>query len=134
LKTTIPYCLLALLLPAGAHVKPERRSNETEIRQHIVGEWNLSPKSDQKWYPKIIIAEDGRFIVILNNGRPELLGKWELGGQLLRVTPTAARHASQLASGASLNGREYFPVIYVDAHELVMAPGISVTGRWRFTR
>lgn len=94
----------------------------------------MSDKLDSSWYTKIVIEDDGRFIGVRTNGTRELIGKWEWQGSLLRVTYTAARIATERTSGVQMNSWDYYPVIYADAHELVMAPGISVGGRWRFTR
>ena len=142
MKSTITFCILVLLFTACRHVEParhgdiepEKRSSEVEIRQHIVGEWRAVEGSNGYWYPKLIIAEDGMLYGAQASGAKELIGTWEMSHHLLRVTPSAARIQSARASGVHLNEWDYFPVIYADAHELVMTPGISVAGRWRYKR
>jgi hypothetical protein len=135
-KSVITVCVLSLLLTACRHVEPEpeRRATEAEIRQHIVGEWTATDKSDGYWFPKLIVAEDGRLFGVESNGTRELIGTWEMSHTLLRVTPSPARFEAARVSGVHLNGWDYYPVIYADAHELVMTPGISVAGRWRYDR
>ena len=141
MKSVITVCVLSLILTACRHaqpvsraLEPERRSTEAEIRQHIVGEWTARDKTDEFWYPKLIIAEDGRLFGVGTGGARELIGTWEMSHQLLRVTPPPARAQAARAAGIHLNDWDYYPVIYADAHELVMTPGISVAGRWRYER
>ena len=145
MKSVIPICILCLALSACRHVEseghlkqvnivePENRSTEAEIRQHIVGDWT-SNESAHFGYLKMIIADDGRLIGVLANGRRELMGTWECQGQALRVTPSSAKIEASRAAGLHLNEWDYYPVIYADAHELILAPGISVAGRWKFAR
>ena len=140
MKSAITICVVSLLLTACRHVEPvtrqlepERQSTDEEIRQHIVGEWTSS-ESDGFGYPKMIVGDDRRLVGVSTNGTRVLIGTWEYQGHALRVTPTAARIEAARASGFQMNAWDYYPVIYADAHELVMAPGISVAGRWRFTR
>ena len=85
-------------------------------------------------YPTLIIGEDRNLIGVQTNGKRETIGTWELDRTALRVTPTPARFETARKSGYHLNGWDYYPVIYTDAHELVMTPGISVAGRWRYKR
>ncbi len=133
-KLAITFCGLILLLTACRHVEPEKRSTEAEIYQHIAGEWTFSEKSDGSWFPKMILAQDGSLTVIRADGTRALLGTWQCQGTMLKVTRTTASDRSARASAFLLNGWDYFPVIYVDGHELVMTEGISVAGRLRFTR
>jgi len=134
-KSAITFCVLGLLLMACRHVEPEKTSTDTEIRQHITGEWTLSDKSDGSWYPKMILAEDRSFTLVSTNGTRALLGTWECRDRMLRITPRAELIEAASASGDRHNTWDYYyPVVYADAHELVMAPGISVAGRLRFTR
>ena len=137
-KAVLAFTFASFLLVACRHVEsgqqPEKRSTEAEIHQHIVGEWTLGDKSDQSSYPRIVIERDGTFIGVLTNGTRQLIGTWNVQGRALRVTPSEARVAAARAAGEQLNQWDYFPVIYVDAHELIMTPGISVAGRWRFVR
>jgi len=119
---------------ATRHLEPERRSTEAEIRQHIVGEWTVGDGSDGCWYPTLIIGADRNLIGVQTNGKREVIGTWELYSTALRVTPTPARFEAARKSGYHLNEWDYFPVIYADTHELVMTPGISVAGRWRYKR
>jgi len=121
-------------LVCGGSLTTERRSTEAEIRLHIVGEWEVADGSDGCLSPRLIIAEDGSLIGVQTNGKRELIGSWEMSHTLLRVTPTAARFETARKSGYHLNSWDYFPVIYADEHELVMTPGISVAGRWRYKR
>ena len=140
-KSAITVCVLGLLLTACRHVQPEsrqlepeRRSTETEIRQHIVGEWTVTEKSDGYWYPKLVIVEDGRLFGVETNGARELIGTWQMSGSLLRVTPTPASLEAARVAGVHMNEWDYYPVVYANAHELVLTPGISVAGRWRYER
>src|SRR5262249_34902673 len=114
--------------------KSEKRSSESEIQQHIVGEWTVADSSGDCWYPTLNIAQDGRLIGVQTNGTSVLLGNWELYQNALRVTPTPERLQAARASGLTMNEWDYFPVIYADDHELVMTPGVSVAGRWRYKR
>ena len=82
----------------------------------------------------MILAEDRTITVISTNGTRALFGTWECQDRMLRITPRAELVEAAWASGSSLNAWDYYPVVYADAHELVMAPGISVAGRLRFTR
>jgi hypothetical protein len=144
-KIILTMCVSSLLFLAGcqhartpAHSRhleiPEKRSSESEIQQHIVGEWTVADRSDDCWFPTLIIAQDGGLIGMQTNGTTVLLGKWELYHNALRVTPTPERLQAARASGFPMNDWDYFPVIYADDHELVMTPGISVAGRWRYKR
>ena len=141
MKLVITVCILSLLLTACRHVQPtssqlepERHSTAAEIRQHIVGEWTASGNSDGYWYPKLIIAEDGSLFGVQTSGARELIGTWQMSGSLLCVTPTPARLEAARVAGKPMNSWDYFPVICADDHELVMTPGISVAGRWRYER
>ena len=133
-KSAIILCVLSLSLTACRHIEPERRSTAAEIRQHIAGEWTFTEKSDGSWFPKMVLSDDGSFIVIRSDGTRALLGSWELYGSAVRVTKTPASDSSARASAWLLNDWDYLPVVYADDHELVMTPGISVAGRLRFTR
>ena len=139
MKSVFTVFVLGLLLTACRHVdpEPERHSTEVEIRQHIVGDWTAADLSlwNEYWYPKLIIAEDGRLFGVPDGGTNELIGTWEFSGNSLRVTFSQARVETQRKLGyPPLNNWEYYPVIYADAHELVMTPGISMGGRWRYKR
>jgi hypothetical protein len=131
-KSAIIVCAVSLLLAACRHVEPEKSSTEAQIQQHIAGEWTLSDKSDGSWYPKMFLAEDRTITIVLTNGTRALLGTWECRDRMLRVTPRAELVEAARASGDPLNAWDYYPVVYADDHELVMAPGISVAGRLRF--
>jgi len=140
-KSVVTVCVLSLLLTACQHaqpvsrqLEPERRSTEAEIRQHIVGEWTARDKTDEFWYPKLIIADDGRLFGVETSGARVLIGTWQMSGSLLRVTPTPASLEAARVAGEHLNAWDYYPVVYADDHELVMTPGISVAGRWRYER
>jgi len=140
-KSVITVFVLSLLLTACRHAHPEagqiereKRSTEAEIRQHLVGEWTCASASDGCWYPRLIIAADGSLTGVLDNGRREFIGTWQMSGSLLRVTPTPASLEAARVAGEHINAWDYYPVIYADAHELVMTPGISVAGRWRYER
>jgi hypothetical protein len=113
--------------------RPERRSTETEIRQHIIGDW-LANDPRNNWYPRLIIAENGAVTGVETNGTRVLLGTWELYHSALRVTPPPDSVKAARAKGFLVNDWDYFPVVYADYHELVMAPGISVAGRWRYKK
>ena len=138
MKTVLTLCVLSLaILAACRHAElpvPERRSTEAEIRLHIMGEWTVADDSDGCWYPTMIIAEDRSFTGVLTNGTRVLLGRWEMSHTLLRVTPTPARLKAARAAGFPVNAWDYYPVVYADDHELVMTPGISMAGRWRYKR
>jgi len=140
-KPVIIISVLGLLLTACRHaqpgtreLEPERQSTEAEIRQHIVGEWTVTDKSDGDWYPKLIISKDGMLFGVKKGGAKELVGTWEMSHNALRVTPTPARLQAARVSGDWMNDWDYYPVIYADDHELIMAPGISVAGRWIYKR
>jgi hypothetical protein len=147
-KTINAICIASLFVVACSHVQidsqktaqatrdfqPERRSTEAEIRQHIVGEWKVGQGSDGCWYPTMIIGEDRNLIGVEKNGNREVIGTWEIYRTSLRVTPTPARFETARKSGDHLNAWDYFPIDYVDDHELIMAPGISMQGRWRYKR
>jgi hypothetical protein len=113
---------------------PEKRSTEAEIAQHIVGEWKIADNSDGCWYPVMIIAQDGTLTGAQSSGTKVLLGTWEFANHALRVTPTPARLKAARASGSWMNDWDWYPVVYADDHELVMTPGISMAGRWRYKR
>ena len=140
-KTFLTLCVLSMAIPTACRhpeppvhsrrlAVPERRSTEAEIRLHIVGEWTVADNSDDCWYPTLVIAGDGSLTGVLTNGTRVLIGTWEMSNTLLRVTPTKAARAS----GFFMNDWDYLPVLYADDHELVMTPGISVAGRWRYKR
>ncbi len=145
MKTILTLCVLTLgILTACRHAEPpvrsrklevpERRSTEAEIRQHIVGEWTVADNSDGCWYPTMIIAEDGTLTGVRTNGTRVLLGTWVMYNHALRVTPRTEELRAARASGFLMNDWDYYPVVYADDHELVMTPGISVAGRWRYKR
>jgi hypothetical protein len=138
-------CVLSLLILSAcrhpespAHSRrlelPEKRSTEAEIAQHIVGEWKIADNSDGCWYPVMIIAQDGTLTGAQSSGTKVLLGTWEFANHALRVTPTPARLKAARASGSWMNDWDWYPVVYADDHELVMTPGISMAGRWRYKR
>jgi len=117
-----------------SNVMTERRSTASEIAENIIGLWAWSDKSDAEWYSKIEIASDGNLFGILSSGERILLGKWEMNRHMLILRNTTERIEASGANGFKLNEADFFPVIYADAHELVMAPGITVVGRYRFTK
>ncbi len=140
MKSVLTFCILALLVTACRHsppeaqrIEPEKRSTEAEIRQHIVGNWDAKNLRDC-WYPRLMIAQDGTLTGVQTNGTKVLLGTWEMYHSALRVTPTPEELRAARASGIFMNAWDYIPVIYADDHELVMTPGISVAGRWRYKR
>jgi hypothetical protein len=141
MKRAITFCILSLLLtacrhaqPEARHIEPQKRSTEAEIRQHLVGEWTCADPSDGCWYPRLIIAADGSLTGVLANGSREFIGTWEMSHTLLRVTPPPASVKAARANGLLMNDWDYFPIVCVGEHELVMTPGISMTGRWRYKR
>ena len=140
MKLAVTLCLLVLVVAACRHVEPvEPHSTVEEIRQHIVGVWTAASKSredgDEYWYPKLIIAEDGKLFGVPDGGTNELIGTWELSAHGLSVTFSQARVETERKLGHHPPYTwEYYPVIYADAHELVMAPGMSMGGRWRYKR
>src|SRR5208282_4172241 len=88
-KSVITVFVLSLLLTACRHAHPEagqiereKRSTEAEIRQHLVGEWTCASASDGCWYPRLIIAADGSLTGVLDNGRREFIGTWQMSGSL----------------------------------------------------
>jgi hypothetical protein len=144
-KIVFTLCVLSLLLLAACHHPetaphsrrfdvPEKRSSEAETRQHIVGEWRVADESDGCWYPKLIIGQDGILTGVPANGTKVVVGTWEFAHHALRVTPTQARLKAARASGDWMNEWDWYPVVYADDHELVMTPGISMAGRWRYQR
>jgi len=86
------------------------------------------------WYPKIEIASDGNFFAYLANGTKTLVGSWVIDGRMLRVTLPADTVEAARRAGTIMNEEDIYPVIYADAHDLVMTPGISVAGRFKFTK
>ncbi|PWU17129.1 MAG: hypothetical protein C5B50_11890 [Verrucomicrobia bacterium] len=121
------------MLAACRHLEPEKRSTEAQIRQYIAGQWTLSESSDG-FFLKIILGENGECAVARPDGRQENWGAWECQGSMLKVTRSTGNYASALAAGWLVNEWDWYPIIYVDAHELIMAPGISVAGRLKLTR
>jgi hypothetical protein len=115
------------------HMEQEKRSTEAEIGQHIVGEWACVDVHDC-WYPTLIIAADGNLTGAQSDGKTELVGKWEVSHTMLRVNWTPDKLKAARTSGIPVNEWDYFPLAYVDDHELVMTPGISVSGRWRYRK
>jgi hypothetical protein len=143
-KTSIVICVTILLMTAcssvqnyteqaGRRIEPEKRSTEAEIRLHIIGVWTVEDGSDGCWYPTLIIGKDGTIVGAQTNGTKELIGTWEMDRTALRVTPTPARFEQARKAGYHLNEWDYYPVIYADDHELVMTPGFSMQGRWKYT-
>lgn len=137
-KSIITVCVLSLLLTACRHVQPEpeRRSTETEIRQHIEGQWTESKNSDGGFATsQIVIASDGRFWCVHPSGARDLYGKWEFGQRCLVVETGRTNYATfKNGETVSLGTVDYYPVVFADEHELVMTPGLSMAGRLRFTR
>ena len=135
------FCLLLFLVTACRHTQPERLRRiepeggtpTAEIRQHIAGEWTCDD-SYGCWYPKLIIAEDGGLSGVEVDGEKVFLGTWELCGKLMRVTPAHSKIEAARRAGQHLNDWDYYPVAYADAHKLVIAPGISVAGRWIYKK
>ena len=82
----------------------------------------------------LIIGADGNLIGVGKNGNREVIGTWEMYRTSLRVTPTPARLENARKSGYPLNAWDYYPIDYVHDHELIMAPGLSMAGRWRYKR
>ena len=138
MKLLVILCALCLLCPACRHTEPhsqaqpERFSTDKEVLENIVGEW--TSRDGAFGFPKIIIAEDRQLFGISMHGTKELIGTWDYQHHALRVTPTEARIQEARAAGYHLNAWDWFPIEYADAHELVMAPGISVAGRWTLTK
>jgi hypothetical protein len=128
----IPATTYQAAQQTARHLEPERRSTEAEIRLHIIGVWTVEDGSDGCWYPTLIIGKDENLIGVQSNGTQEVIGTWEMSRTALRVTPTPARLEEARKAGYHLNESDYYPVIYADNHELVMTPGFSMAGRWRY--
>ncbi len=134
-KPAITLCVLSLLLTACRHAQPERRSTEAEVRQHIEGQWTLSPKEDNFRFSQVVIAQDGTLTGVDSAGRRELLGTWKLDHHLLvldtvKTNYAVVNHGRRVSLGTVMR----YPVIFASEHELVLAPGITEAGRYRFTR
>ena len=83
----------------------------------------------------MLLAANGTVSFIRVDGTEAFFGTWECQGRALTLTPGATMVKAARASNLEINPLDYFfPVIYADPHELVMAPGMSVAGRLRFTR
>jgi len=141
MKLAVTICLLLLGVTACRHVDPEPEPESTmeEIRQHIVGEWTAADKSREfeYWYPKLIIAGDGKLFGVPEGGTNELVGNWELSGHALSVTfsPDMVEMFRKLGYPfVESRARGYYPVIYASDHDLIMSPGMSVAGRWIYKR
>lgn len=145
LKLAIVFSSVTLVLVACRQVEsrnrsstaeyPEKRSTAAEICEHIVGEWRFSEKSDGSWFPQIVIAPDGSFVGVHGDGTRELVGRWKLDHHILVVNTVKTNYAVfKNGQTVSLGTVEYFPVIFAGEHELVCTPGISVAGRYRFTK
>lgn len=145
------------LSPEKAEVLPEKRSTAAEIRQYIVGVWMDEDESDNSWFecPKIIFQQDGKLIGVRDNDQRVSIGTWEIyvgrpydfapqaenekPGGILVVRRAPLRLKDVRASESDPKVREirswdYYPLIYADAHHLVISPGFSVAGRMRFKR
>jgi hypothetical protein len=135
-KLGTAFCVLSPLTIGCRHAQPEKSSTETEIREHIEGQWTVSTNSDEG-FPgsQILIASDGRFWRIHSDGAREVVGKWKLDHCILVVDTVKTNYATfENGQTVSLGSVVYYPVIFAGEHELVCSPGISVAGRLRFTK
>ena len=136
-KSAITSCILSLLLlPACSHLERGRRSTEEEIYQHITGEWTLDDQSDGLRFQQVAIVSDGSFIGVQSNGLRALVGTWTLDHRILVVNLPSQTNYATFTDGTtiSLGTVTYYPIIFASEHELVCTPGISMTGRLRFTK
>jgi hypothetical protein len=116
-------------------VTPERRSTEGEILQHITGEWTVNKRADGFRFDQIVISPDGSLAGVLSDGSREGIGIWKFDRRILVVDWMQTNYA-RLADGqvVSLGNVSYYPVVFANEHELIVTPGISMAGRYRFTR
>lgn len=125
--------IVSLFLASCRHVEPvsEKRSAVEQIQKHIVGRWVFDEASDGYGLSAMNLEPDGSFIIVRNTGDRVSAGTWKCDGRMLVVAPKAN---SEFAPSSRLTESDWFPVVYADEHELVIAPGLSVTGRIRFKR
>jgi len=142
--------MLVLFLAACKHenwqtsVDDEKRTmNATEIHQKIPGTWTFDLQSDvSHLFQTMTLGTNGNLSLVCSNGVENVKGTWQLRDGSKEVTNdlgevTGFRQVEDQGSClvVMIAGTNYFyPVLYVDDRELVLAPGLSVVGRYRFTR
>ena len=136
MRVAVTIFTLGLVLTACKHGHgPEKRSTEAEIRQHIGGTWISDDRPDWRSWQAITLGSDGTFVTTGANESEDLAGTWRIEGRMLVVTTTKTNYAT-LANVETLplGHVMFYPIVYVNDHELVCTPGISVAGRLRFRR
>jgi hypothetical protein len=136
----------------------KRTMSAAEIHQKIPGTWMLDTQYDGGGrYHIITLGSDGMFSAARSNETEQVIGNWRLQepvdfitnklgrvvetrslpdhGSILVVTEARTNYATfENGKTVSFGNVEYYPVMYVDDHELILTPGFSVAGRFRFTR
>lgn len=109
------------------------------MRQQIVGEWTrdftgASNTNSPNRVAQIILSPDGNFTRVRVDGTRKLIGTWKLDGTVLDVTTFTTNYATINGQKVPTGTQVLMPIISVNDHELICAPGVNEPGRLRFTK
>ncbi len=139
IRSIVAFFIFAFLFAGCSSAAPAKHSSEARIRQQIVGEWTRDFTGDSKTnspnrVAQIILSSDGNFTRVRVDGTSKLIGTWKLDSNILDVTTFATNYATINGQKVSTGTQVLMPIISVDEHELICAPGVNESGRLRFTK
>lgn len=137
--SVVAFFVFTFLFAGCSSASPEKHSSEAKIRQQVVGEWTRDFAGDAKTnspnrVAQIILSPDGNFTRVRVDGSRKLIGTWKLDGNILDVTTFTTNYTTIHGQKVSTGTQILMPIISVNEHELVCAPGVNEPGRLRFTR
>jgi hypothetical protein len=126
-------------LYAGCSSASPDKHSEAGIRQKIVGEWTRdftgeANTNSPNRVAQIILDPDGDFTRVRVDGTKKLIGTWKVDGNILDVTTFTTNYKTINGQKVSTGTQVFMPIISVNEHELICAPGVNEPGRLRFTK
>lgn len=139
IRSIVAFFLFTFLFAGCSGAAPAKHSSDAEIRQQIIGEWTRDFTGDSKTnspnrVAQIILSPDGNFTRVRVDGTRKLVGTWKLDGNILDVTTFTTNYATINGQRVSTGTQVLMPIISVDEHELICAPGVNEPGQLRFTK
>ena len=139
IRSIIALFAFTFLFTGCSSASPDKHSSEAGIRQKIVGEWTRDFTGDTNTnspnrVAQIILSADGNFTRVRVDGARKLIGTWKLDRNILDVTTFTTNYKTINGQKVSTGTQVLMPIISVNEHELICAPGVNESGRLRFTK
>lgn len=139
MRSIVTYFVCTLFLVGCSSASAGKHLSEAEMRQQIVGEWTRdfsgeSSTNSSNRVAQIILSSDGNFTRVRVDGTRKLIGTWKLDGTVLDVTTFTTNYTTINGQKVSTGTQVLMPIISINEHELICAPGVNESGRLRFTK